>query len=81
MSTTRRQHNEDVRRGLKAKLTPSDAAFILGEAVAHLAPIAGLRNPAAHSSHVTRAEVSKLREQVLGVGQDGLICRIARVKM
>ena len=59
----------------------SDAQFLLGEAVHHLQPIAQLRNPAAHSARVSRADASRIRAMVLGIGQDGLICRIARLKM
>jgi hypothetical protein len=75
------EHNEDVRRGVRATFSHSDAQFLLGEAVHHLAPIAKLRNPAAHSARLSRAEAGKLREQILGIGRDGLICRIARLKM
>jgi hypothetical protein len=75
------EHNEDVRRAIKAMFSQSDAQFILGEAVHHLRPIAELRNPAAHSARLTRVEASRLREQILGIGQDGLICRIARLKV
>lgn len=75
------EHNEDVRRGIRATFSQSDAKFLLGEAVHHLTPIARLRNPAAHSARLSRAEAGKLRDQILGIGQDGLICRIARLKM
>ena len=74
-------HNEDVRRGLKAAFSTSDATFILGEAAHHLAPIAEKRNPAAHTSRLTATDAGKLRDQILGIGRDGLICRIARLKM
>ncbi|HET9438650.1 MAG TPA: hypothetical protein VFO52_00680, partial [Longimicrobiales bacterium] len=75
------EHNEDVKRGIRASFSQSDAQFLLGEAVHHLTPIAQLRNPAAHSAQLTQAEAAAIREQVLGIGQEGLICRIARLKM
>ncbi len=75
------QHNESVRRGVRAMFTQGDAQFLLKEAAAHLAPIAAKRNPAAHSERLSRDEAKQIRQQVLGIGEYGLICRIARLKM
>ena len=75
------EHNDDVRAGLRSELSQTHAEFMLRDVVYQLRPVAEIRNPAAHSERLTRAQVSELRERVLGIGQDGLICRLARVKL
>ena len=75
------RHNADVAHGIKAVLTASDANYILGQAAHEITPIADLRNPAAHSARTSREDAGRIREQVLGIGVEGLICRIARIKM
>ena len=39
-----------------------------------------LRNPAAHSEAVSRERVEKVRAQVMGVGCEGALVRIAKAK-
>ncbi|MGH7468997.1 MAG: hypothetical protein ACRENP_13665 [Longimicrobiales bacterium] len=39
------------------------------------------RNPAAHSSKLSRKDATQLREQVIGIGGEGLITRLARTKL
>jgi hypothetical protein len=39
-----------------------------------------LRNPAAHSEAVGRDRVEKLRAQVMGVGCEGVLVRVAKAK-
>lgn len=75
------EKNETVRRGLRAALGSSQGSFILEQVVDQLKPIVAARNPAAHSERMGPNEVMTLRENVLGIGRDGLICKIARVKM
>jgi len=60
---------------------PHDHAWILGELPRCLEQLRELRNPCAHSDASRREEVARRREEVLGIGQEGLIARLARVKL
>ena len=53
--------------------------WLTGELAPRLAAIADLRNPGAHGESVSRARVSSLREETLGIGQQGLIVQLARL--
>jgi hypothetical protein len=72
--------DEDVRRPLRAAL-PQDGAWLTGELPYRLQELADLRNPAAHNASARREQVSGAREQILGIGAEGLIVRIARARM
>jgi hypothetical protein len=39
------------------------------------------RNPGAHSEVLARDVAVAMREQVLGIGREGLLVQIARIKM
>jgi len=58
-----------------------DHVWILGELPHALRRIVELRNPAAHSGASTRDAVGLRRREILGIGLEGTIPRIARVKM
>jgi hypothetical protein len=58
-----------------------DWKWLLGELPSHLEPIAALRNPAAHSARLNRLDAAEIRAQVLGIGCEGLIVAIGRVRM
>ena len=58
-----------------------DHAWILGELPHCLRRIVDLRNPAAHSGSATRDAVGQRRREILGIGVEGAIPRIARVKL
>ncbi|HSL70049.1 MAG TPA: hypothetical protein VK864_07380, partial [Longimicrobiales bacterium] len=75
------QHNEDVKRGIRGAFVHTDVQWLLGELPHYLEPIARLRNPAAHSQRLSQNDAGKLREQTLGIGQEGLLVRIARAKL
>ena len=74
------RRDEIVTRGLPQAL-PHDARWLLGELPPQLASLAALRNPAAHSALVDRDGAVRLREQVMGVGCEGLVVRLARARM
>jgi hypothetical protein len=74
------QHSEPVQLGLKAAL-PHDFSWLLSILPAELQKLEDLRNPAAHSAAARIDEATRIRERVLGIGQDGLIVRIARIRM
>ena len=56
------------------------ADWLLRELPSHLGPLVSLRNPAAHSAALSCDAVARQREAVLGIGCEGLIVRLARVK-
>ena len=60
---------------------PHDHAWLLGELPHCLRRITGIRNPAAHSRATTREGVGEGRNEVLGIGCEGIVVRIARVRM
>lgn len=73
------QHDTVLQRGIRQAF-PHDWQWLEGQLPAHLAPIVALRNPAAHSQALSRADVRRLRESVLGIGCEGLLVRLAGVK-
>lgn len=71
-------------RAIRSHLEPAvgyDARWLLGELPSRLAPLAGRRNPGAHSDVVGGEAATRVRAEVLGIGQEGLLVRIARTKM
>jgi len=58
-----------------------DHTWILGELPHCLKRVLDLRNPAAHTRASSRAAVEVRRREILGIGLEGAIPRIARVKM
>ncbi len=67
--------NQWLKRAFGAK-----AAFFTVELPPRLGAIADLRNPGAHERQVGLARASSLREETLGIGQEGLIVQLARLK-
>lgn len=78
-SLTRLLDDDVVRKGIRA-VYPHDAAWLLGTLPAYLKPLVDLRNPAAHSSAIDCDAMGCQREAVLGIGSEGLIVQLARVK-
>lgn len=74
--------SEDAVLNKLLKVTyPHDYKWLTGELPSHLAPIVAVRNPAAHSEATTRAAVDSIRESVLGIGHEGLISKLARIRI
>ena len=69
---------DDVRRVLR---TSPHAAFLLSELPHQLSAIKEVRNSVAHFGAMAQSDAVAMRAQILGIGQDGLICRMARLKM
>ena len=69
-----------VRRALRTAV-PQHGNWLTGVLPMQLEILADLRNAAAHSSASAREQVSQAREEILGIGRDGLIPQIARTKM
>jgi hypothetical protein len=59
----------------------NDWRFLLGELPSHLTPIVSVRNRAAHSGRPSADDVAAMRQNVLGIGSEGLITRIARITL
>jgi hypothetical protein len=74
------ERDDTVREVMKRRL-PHDAAWVLGELPHGLARVMELRNPAAHSETTTFGRVAPRRAEILGIGREGLLVRLARVKM
>jgi len=63
------------------KALPNDQAWILSELPHRLRRIMDLRNPAAHSQACTRDQVGARRQEILGIGHEGIIVRLGRAKV
>ena len=72
--------DDTTRQPLRTAL-PHDWRWLEGELPAQLEPVRDLRNPAAHDRAVTREEMGRLRQSVLGIGCEGLLVRIVRAKL
>jgi hypothetical protein len=76
------KHDDAMKRGVKLAFSnANDAKWLLGELPSHLDPVVAIRNPAAHSARLERHDVAELRARILGIGCEGLITRIARVRL
>lgn len=72
--------NEDLNHQLKKQLR-WEVDFFTASLPAILKDLADVRNPAAHSSSLDRESVRKLRNQFLGVGCEGDLVRLAKVRI
>lgn len=75
------RHDDALHRCLKASFAQADWKWLLGELPSHVEPVVALRNPAAHSARAGRDEVEGVRAKVLGIGGEGLIVQLARVRL
>ena len=71
--------DDAVRRAIGGAL-PRQGTWLTGILPARLEVLADLRNAAAHSATAAREQVSDARDEILGIGRDGLIAQIARAK-
>ena len=69
-----------VARAIGGTFANADAGWLRSNAPLDLEFVMGLRNPAAHTGSVGLDEATRLRERVLGIGQEGLLVRVARAK-
>jgi hypothetical protein len=74
------EHDTAVARALGAAFSHADAGWLRGTAPRELRGLLELRNPAAHSEAVSRERVEQVRAQVMGVGCEGILVRLARAK-
>lgn len=74
------RHDDLGKRTLPQSL-PHDGRWLLGELPPQLESLANLRNPAPHSALLDRDRAVQLRGQVLGIGCEGLVVRLARARL
>lgn len=74
------ERDELMQKAVRAAF-PHDVTWILGELPYQLGPLVELRNPAAHSAALDRERAARQREAILGIGCEGLIVRLARIKL
>ena len=75
------ENDDIVGRALAGAFSTADAGWLRSNAPRELRGIVDLRNPAAHSEAVRRERVEKVRAQVMGVGCEGALVRIAKAKL
>lgn len=69
-----------VQKGVRTAFQ-HDHSWILGELPHCLRRIVEIRNPAAHGQKTTRDTLAKRRAEVMGIGSEGIIVRLARIRM
>jgi hypothetical protein len=74
------EQSEPLQKAVRTAFA-QDWKWVLGEMPHQLRPICEVRNPAAHSEHLPLEKASELRQQILGIGREGLLVQIARVRM
>jgi hypothetical protein len=75
------RHDAAVRTCVRAGFKGADAGWILGQLPHHLEPVVDLRNPAAHDASTARDATVRVRAAILGIGCEGLIVQLARIRM
>ncbi|MBT8479304.1 MAG: hypothetical protein KJO06_10340, partial [Gemmatimonadetes bacterium] len=71
----------EVRRAVAEIFPTRDAAWLTATLPDELEPLLELRNPAAHDERITRARIAGWRQRILGIGCEGLLVRIVRIKL
>ena len=73
--------HEPVVRGAVGDALRHDRSWLLDIVTRELDPILKLRNPGAHSEVTSASELEVTRRTIIGVGREGLLDRIAHVRM
>jgi hypothetical protein len=70
-------------RALAAALTTAlvESRWFLTQLPAILDAFADVRNPAAHGSRIDRADATEWRDRILGVGCEGVLVQLAKVRV
>jgi hypothetical protein len=74
------EKDDVVARALGGAFSAADAGWLRSNAPRELRGIVELRNPAAHSGSVSREQVERMRAQVMGLGCEGVLVRVAKAK-
>jgi len=75
------QKADGVGRALRSTLSSADGQWVTGVLPRQLDKLRELRNPAAHSARIDAADLGSIREELLGVGQEGVIPRLVRARL
>jgi hypothetical protein len=75
------EKTDGVGKALRATLSSADGQWVTGVLPRRLDKLREIRNPAAHSESIDAADLSSIREELLGVGQEGLIPRLVRARL
>ena len=74
------ERDATVARVLGSVFGAADAGWLRSQAPLELRGLLDLRNPAAHSEAIGRERAEKVRSQGIGIGCEGVLVRVARVK-
>jgi len=74
-------HRPEMKRAVEEAFPGRDAAWLTGTLPDELEPLLELRNPAAHEERITRERIASWRQRILGIGCEGLLVRIVRIKL
>lgn len=72
--------HDGVTRGALSRALPNDHRWMTDQLARELERLMDLRNPAAHGAEADRKALLKRREEVLGIGCEGLLAKLLRVK-
>jgi hypothetical protein len=75
------ENTDGVGKALRATLSSADGKWVTGVLPRQLGKLREIRNPAAHSGSVDAGDLSSIREELLGVGQEGVIPRVVRARL
>lgn len=75
------ESDDTVRKTVKRVLGPAEGGWLCDVLPREVAALAQVRDPGAHSAVLSRESVSATRGEVLGIGSEGLIVRLARVRL
>ncbi|HJP58891.1 MAG TPA: hypothetical protein VJ865_02795 [Gemmatimonadaceae bacterium] len=70
----------EINQALRRKIAPQYRDWFVASLPAILRDLGSIRNPAAHSSQLDRHEVQRHRNQYLGVGCEGELVKLAKVR-
>jgi hypothetical protein len=73
--------DDAMARCVRGAFSAADAKWLLGTLPHLLETVVALRNPAAHSASSRREDVGEVREKVLGIGCEGMVAQLARVRL
>ncbi len=74
------ERDATVARALGSVFSAADAGWLRSGAPLELRGLLDLRNPAAHSEAIGRERAERVRSQVIGIGCEGVLVRVARAK-
>jgi len=74
-------HRPELKGAVRKAFPERDARWLLETLPDELEPLLELRNPAAHAERIKREQIARWRQKILGIGCEGLLVRIVRIKL